>query len=188
MSAGVPGGCSKNLGVPEREQLVSAVPQIYLLQNPPREVFRAVRQAVANTPQAGLIVCDEASGIITWSVSADPGQEGTGQASGRWVSAQNALKEEKAVREGAAEALRRAVPGVLTVGTDGTSWMTGQDPKFVICTALVRPEGRGSRVHLRRVWSGLGSVHAGQPHAWLYEPVVFAQAGLRPLDVADPPR
>ncbi len=156
-------GChGKDLGVSPMTLMDEALPQHYRVAEAPSEAFRTLRQAVADTPQARLVVSDEASGILTWFVLAE-------------------TKEERKKR-------KRACVGepVLTVGSarwvvmrsDG-SRVRRDSSEFVICTAGIRPDGSGSRVQIRRAWWANGYLDGGMPQAWVFEAEMLARAGLR---------
>jgi hypothetical protein len=148
----------------EWDLLDKAVPQGYIIAEPPAEAFRALRQAVADTPQARLLVSDESSGLITWFIRGE-------------------TKEEQKAR-------KRKTLGepVLTVGS--ARWtgmmMSGRstrvfwdNPEFVICTARIYSDSPGSRVQIRRAWWSSGQLQAGMPQSWVFEPETLARAGLR---------
>lgn len=185
-------GCySRNLGVPEWKLLDQAVPEDYVIAESPSETFRVLRQAVADTPQARLLVSDEPSGLMSWLVRAETKEE-------RQSRKQEDLGEP-----------------LLTVGTDGwkgagafgpaqfhggtgpssamaeeiayLAWESQRPwrrvrwntPDFAICSVRIRPDDSGSRVQMRRTWWNNGQLIQGMPQAWVFESEVLARAGLR---------
>lgn len=176
---------SKNLGIPEHQLLVKTVPQYHVLATPPADVFRALRQAVDNTPQASMITCDEFSGIITWLLYTSEEEQRQYAKAKRDTDALSVgtmiiplfgpayeKSKKKYILQGRVET---AGPR-LAVGTSGQELWLGA-PEFVVCTVRISPDGQGSRAQIRRLWWTMG-LNAGLPRGWAHESEVLVQAGL----------